>query len=288
MKSVLLACLAVLVIACGGNKGSNNGDAGGGDGDGGANGDGGGDGDGGTGDGGVSTGDARYQSNCTTPTPGNPQCSNCIDDDNDGDVDGYDIHCAGPLDNDEATFRTGLPGDNSDPKHQDCFFDGDSGAGNDKCDIHTCCILGVTDPTQCPYPGAYNPNACPPPVGTTPLDPQCIGVCGAGTPPGCDCFGCCTICDDNNNCYDIALGLSPNCNETNLSDPTVCIPCTKVASCNNPCGGDTCILCPGQDPDDVPPECNMTECPANQQSCTSMPCPDGSYCTNGCCVGIIQ
>ena len=284
MKSVLLSVLAVLVIACGGNKGSNN-DAGG-DGDGGT-GDGGGNGDGG--DGSVNTSDARYPSNCTQPTPGNPQCSNCIDDDLDTDIDGDDIHCSGPLDNDEASFKTGLPGDNVDPKHQDCFFDGNSGAGNDGCDIHTCCILGVTDPAMCPFPGQYNPMACPPPIGTTPLPQMCIDVCGSGTPAGCDCFGCCTICDANNVCYDIALGQSPLCNETNLDDPNVCVRCTKIPSCGTPCGGDTCILCPGQDPDDVPPECNETPvCPGGQQSCTNTPCPEGTYCSNGCCVGIIQ
>src|ERR1700753_3665886 len=50
-------------------------------------------------------------------------CSNGIDDDGDGLADADDPECVGPNDNDEATFATGMPGDNKDPKWQDCFFD---------------------------------------------------------------------------------------------------------------------------------------------------------------------
>src|SRR5262245_10911807 len=39
-------------------------------------------------------------------------CSNGIDDDGDGLVDGFDPECTGPLDNDEGSFATGIPGDN--------------------------------------------------------------------------------------------------------------------------------------------------------------------------------
>jgi hypothetical protein len=272
MKSLFLICCAVFAIACGDKKGGSGTD--------------GGNGDGGDGDGGVV--DGAPPAGCTAPVPGNPQCSNCIDDDADGAIDGYDIHCSGPADNDESTFKTGLPGDNVDPKHQDCFFDGDSGAGNDGCDIHTCCILGVTDPTMCPFPGQYDPMACPPPVGTTPLPPMCTEVCGAATPPGCDCFGCCTLCNSAGQCFDIALSQSPMCTEDVLGDPTKCVPCTKIPSCGpTECGGETCILCPGQDPDDLPDECNQT-CPPDVPSCTTTECPDGLYCSNGCCIQIIQ
>ncbi|MEJ7603209.1 MAG: hypothetical protein WKG01_35305 [Kofleriaceae bacterium] len=276
MKILFIIC-AMCVIACGGKSGS--GTDGGGD-------DGGG-GDGG-GDGGGVTFDAQIPAGCTAPIPGNPQCSNCKDDDDDGEIDGFDIHCTGPTDDDEASFKTGLPGDNVDPKNQDCFFDGDSGDGNDGCNVHICCILGVTDATMCPYPGNYQPSACPPPVGTTPLPTKCKEVCGNATPPGCDCFGCCTLCNDAGQCFDIALSASPNCTEDVLGDPTKCVPCTQIPSCGpTNCGGDTCILCPGQDPNDLPDTCTPT-CPADVPSCLNQDCPDTLFCSNGCCIKVVQ
>src|SRR3569833_2466017 len=68
-----------------------------------------------------------------TCTPGGPQCSNCKDDDGDGLIDGFDPECTGPFDNDEGSFATGIPGENKDAINQDCFFDGDSGAGAGGC-----------------------------------------------------------------------------------------------------------------------------------------------------------
>ena len=60
---------------------------------------------------------------------GSPQCSDGIDNDGDGKIDYDDPECVGPLDNDESSFATGIPGDNMDACKQDCFFDGNSGAG---------------------------------------------------------------------------------------------------------------------------------------------------------------
>jgi len=116
----LVACLAVFAFACGSN--GNNNDSMGGD-----------DASVGGFDGGNH--DAPFTGTCN-PNPGAPQCSDCKDNDGDGKIDGFDIQCTGPLDNDEATFATGIPGDNKDAVMQDCFFDGDSGAGNDGCNIH--------------------------------------------------------------------------------------------------------------------------------------------------------
>jgi hypothetical protein len=118
-------------------------------------------------------------------------------------------------------------------------------------------------------------------------------MCGPLAPAGCDCFGCCTLCDpDTNICYDIATNpsTSPNCTEDNLADPAACMRCDKVTSCSGgECGGTTCVLCPGQDPNDLPAECGgMNTCPAGEQSCTDTPCPGGTYCSNGCCIAIIQ
>jgi hypothetical protein len=233
---------------------------------------------------------------CTGPAPGNPQCSNCIDDDGDGYIDSFDLQCTGPSDNDEATFQTGIPGDNIDAVKQDCFFDGNSGAGNDGCDIHVCCLLGARDVASCPI-GAnmYNPADCPPPIGTQPLSQKCIENCGKLAPPGCDCFGCCTLCDPaTNQCYDIATNpnTSPDCTADTLGDPMKCLRCTKVTACGpSECGGQTCVLCPGQDPNDLPPGCNgMTTCPIGTTSCANgATCPSSTYCDAGseCCVGII-
>jgi hypothetical protein len=38
------------------------------------------------------------------------QCDNCIDDDGDGLIDGFDPHCIFSLDDDESSFSTGIPG----------------------------------------------------------------------------------------------------------------------------------------------------------------------------------
>ncbi|MEO8705527.1 MAG: hypothetical protein ABI867_36190, partial [Kofleriaceae bacterium] len=191
---------------------------------------------------------------------------------------------------------TGIPGDNIDAVKQDCFFDGNSGAGDDGCNIHVCCLLGATTVADCPI-GAnqYDPTDCPPPIGTQPLSQQCIDTCGALTPPGCDCFGCCTLCNPLNptECYDIITNpnTSPDCTVETLSDPTKCVRCTQVTACGDPeCGGSTCILCPGQDSGDLPAECNgNTSCPVGSTSCTAdADCPANNYCsTSQCCVGVI-
>jgi hypothetical protein len=36
------------------------------------------------------------------------QCSSCKDDDGDGQIDGFDLQCTGPNDNDESSFATGI------------------------------------------------------------------------------------------------------------------------------------------------------------------------------------
>lgn len=293
----LLSCLALLslVIAGCGDSGNTGDDT---------------TGDGGTGDGGT---DAEV---CTgigcvggidappfggTCTAGGPQCSNCVDDDGDGDIDGFDIECSGSLDNDENSFSTGIPGDNIDTVMQDCFFDGNSGAGNDGCNIHVCCILGATSKSECPI-GAnrFEVSECPPPLGTTPLSQKCIDTCGKLAPPGCDCFGCCTICDPANpaNCYTINTNptTSPGCNETTLSDPAICKTCVKNTMCGNEeCNitdPTSCILCPGQDPSSLPASCMGTAtCPPGTTVCDAAnpagACPANTFCSNGCCIGVI-
>ncbi len=280
MISLLRACAAIaLLAACSHHAGN-------GSGDGDANG--GGDGDGGIGP----TIDAPPFSGVCDPN--GPQCSNCRDDDGDGFIDGFDPECTGPSDKDEKTFATGIPGDNKDPVEQDCFFDGDSGAGNDGCNIHVCCLLGARTVEECTIgQNRYNPKDCPPPIGTMPLSDTCIKTCGKLTPPGCDCFGCCTICDPvNHDCHDILINPadSMGCGPTTLGDPAKCLACVKNTQCgSSQCGGQTCILCPGQDPSTLPTSCNgATMCPIGQQSCAADgACSEGAYCSSGCCIGVI-
>src|SRR5262245_55117946 len=254
----LLGCIAaVALIACGHNGGNN------GDGDGGT---GGGDDGGGSGSGG---GDGGFGGSCTPG--GSTECSDCIDNDGDGKVDGFDPQCSGPRDDREDSFATGIPGDNIDATWQDCFFDGNSGAGNDGCNQHVCCLLQVTK-ANCPIkPTQYDQNACYQPFGNTPVPQKCIDVCSPLTTPGCDCFGCCTICqvgNDPSSCRDIIVNsaVSPTCTQTNITDPgpdgtdntgdEPCKRCVKNPDCGNSgCGGATCVLCPGQDPSTLPPSC---------------------------------
>jgi len=296
-KRLLFVCLVIAAtVSCGG-KNNNNDSAGGGD----ANGDGSGNGDGGGNGDGIGTGDGGGGGMCT---PQQAQCNNCADDDSDGKIDGFDPECTGPLDNDESSFATGIPGDNKDAINQDCFFDGNSGAGNDGCNQHVCCLLGATNTTQCKQKligivnnpdqegNKYDVTQCFMPLGNAQVPQQCKDVCGAITPPGCDCFGCCTVCDAAG-CVDIAINpaTAPNCDETTIHDPSKCPVCTKVADCGGgDCGGSTCILCPGQDPGDLPPECNgMPTCPTGTVPCDANgQCAEGAFCSNGCCIGIIQ
>src|SRR5258706_13201255 len=81
------------------------------------------------------------------------------------------------MDNDEATYATGMPGDNRDPKWQDCFFDGNSGAGDDRCRYPTGCLTGEI---------ARTAPACA-------ITQACLDHCAPMAPPNCDCFGCCTL-----------------------------------------------------------------------------------------------
>jgi len=166
---------------------------------------------------------------------GSTQCSNGVDDDGDGNSDGFDAECTGPFDNDEGTFATGIPGDNRDPKWQDCFFDGNSGAGDDGCRYSTGCLDGSLeqDDPKCT------------------LAQSCIDFCARLTPNGCDCFGCCTLQLPDGSTVD-ALETS-SCSLDKLDDEDACPRCTKSSQCGNTCG--ECELCPGKTLADLPAKC---------------------------------
>ena len=234
---------------------------------------------------------------------GTTQCTDCIDNDNDGLIDGSDPECIGPLDNDEATYATGIPGDNIDPCKQDCFFDGNSGSGDDKCLWELKCDPASPGAPDCPYDPNY--KNCP-----TQQSQQCIDFCTKLTPNGCDCFGCCEVPLPGGGTTNILL--APTCTIADAADPTKCPPCTPTASCDNPC--ETCELCLGKS--ELPPECfpdagtggaggaggsggtggaggsggcPTPVCPAGQQACglsCLAPCPAGQYCLTGCCIPI--
>lgn len=210
----------------------------------------------------------------------NCACSNGLDDDGDGQIDGFDSECTGPLDNDEGSFATGIPGDNRDPKWQDCFFDGNSGAGDDGCRYHTDCLYGLKEPSD--------PDCT--------LSSACIEFCGARTPSGCDCFGCCTVQREDGSTIDVLTGSS--CSLEQLDDPDACKPCVKSSTCTNDCG--ECELCPGKTVDDLPESCRPPEvdsgtpppgytCDEGRQVCgpEQPPCPSGYYCQLGCCTIVV-
>jgi hypothetical protein len=211
-----------------------------------------------------------------------PQCANCIDDDGDGLIDGADFECAGPLDNDEATFGTGISGDNMDACKQDCFFDGNSGQGDDRCEWNLKC-----DPKVTTGACTYDPNFknCP----ATQRD-ECVSKCSKLAPNGCDCFGCCNVQLPGGGSKDVRL--VGTCSMADIDDPVKCPPCTPVAGCQNPC--DRCELCVGKT--SIPADCATSSsdggtgqtCSVGQPCNADLPCPGGSYCLTGCCVPIVK
>jgi hypothetical protein len=210
------------------------------------------------------------------PVCGATQCTNCLDDDGDGAIDGEDVHCTLADDDDEWTFISAIPGDNLDPDPADCFYDGNSGSGDDDCQLPQCCLLSTCS-------GADDCS----------LSQQCIDFCAPLTPVGCDCFGCCTVCQDGN-CRDVLIfpDATPgwDCHDLdNLGDTVACPQCVKAADCSSSCdtGQDPdCVLCPGQRPAELPAECIMQNaCPDGRQVCSNnVACPASQYCANGCCI----
>lgn len=257
-------------------------------------------GDGGksTGTGGSVTGMGGSVSTAGTATTGTTACDNGIDDDGDGLIDGFDPECTGPLDDDEGTFATGIPGDNKDPKWQDCFFDGNSGAGNDSCRYATGCLTGELAQTD--------PDCV--------VSDSCIKFCARLTQNGCDCFGCCTVQLPDGSTLDVSA--SATCSVANVSDPKACPRCTKSTQCGNDCG--ECELCAGKTLSDLPASCTPPSgtggttgaggttgtggkstggaggtthtCDGGETICGPglAPCSSTEYCSFGCCIPAIR
>jgi hypothetical protein len=222
-------------------------------------------------------------------------CSNGLDDDSDGLSDGMDPECTGAIDDDEDTYATGIPGDNRDPKWQDCFFDGNSGAGDDGCRYATECLSGDLSSTD---------SSCE-------ITDACRDFCQARTPNGCDCFGCCSVQGSDGDVIDVVIAAT--CSTEKLDDADACPRCTKTTACENTCG--RCELCPGRAIEDLPSDCGMTsppdepppgepppgepppgeppppqidpptyECEGGRVCSDSLPCVGDSYCQLGCCM----
>jgi hypothetical protein len=208
-------------------------------------------------------------------------CGDGIDNDSDGVADGFDLECQGPNDNDEGSFATGISGDNRDPKWQDCFFDGNSGAGDDDCRYHVECVTGekAADDVDCV------------------VSDTCLDFCAPRTPNGCDCFGCCALERDGEQVY---VAITEECDEEDLDS---CVTCTPSTQCGNACG--ECELCPGKTVADLPASCfesdpgegqggtggsapSPVSCDDGGAVCSSTAdCPVGSYCAYACCVIVL-
>jgi hypothetical protein len=305
---ITLFLASALVSSACGSSSSTSGSAGSGPGSGGTG------GGGATSSGGATSGTGTYTGSGGAPTvtvscQGHIyQCGDLMDNDGDGKVDSQDPDCLGPCDNTEDSYFGGIPGQEGDPCRVDCYFDQDSGQGNDQCYWSHWCDPNEADPTYYPEPVngaqcAYDeskpvPTAGPP--GTcdelyTEQSQTCIAFCGPLTPNGCDCFGCCELPAGGGKYVWLgstgADGTSV-CSLDVVDDPDKCHPCLPVAACLNGC--DKCELCLGKD--ELPPECMPGEggaggggtgqCAEGIQPCGlagQSPCPDQYYCITGCC-----
>jgi hypothetical protein len=229
-----------------------------------------------------STGDSSgsLENDGTANDPDNPldcggtiyECGDGEDNDGDGHTDLFDPECTGPCDDDEGSFQTGIPGDNMDCK-QDCFFDGNSGQGDDGCIWDLRC-----DPENpganigCEYTGGNNCNNQPPNQ-----DADCVEFCLQFVPPGCDCFGCCTVQTDEGE-VDIFLNSHPDCSLENLA---ACEPCTQDDSCINDCTPAECEVCFGET--EPPKGCDEGMCDQGDPCMSNADCPTDYACYLGCC-----
>jgi hypothetical protein len=201
------------------------------------------------------------------------QCNNGIDDDGDGNVDGFDVECTGGIDDDESSFATGIPGDNRDPKWQDCFFDGNSGAGDDRCRYPTECLTGEL---------SLSDAACA-------VTQACRDNCLPRTPNGCDCFGCCAIALPGKS--EVTVLLTDRCSAEKIGDTDACPVCVPNPECsappNQPAPDPTDPSQPGE-PAEPDPGAPTFSCEGRTECSGSESCPVGQFCSQGCCLVVIE
>jgi hypothetical protein len=231
-------------------------------------------------------------------------CGDCVDNDGDGLIDMDDPDCLGACHNSEDSFFGSIPGQNHAPCDEDCYFDQDSGSGNDGCTwSHACDPLAVAPDfppggAQCAYDPStklFHGVSCAEAMTTQVAD--CAAKCGPLTPNGCDCFGCCAVPGAPTPIWlgSVDADGNPSCDLAHVGDPSRCKPCTQVTACLNPC--DTCELCVGKQtlppscPNaHAPPSCSVPECAGGVAACgvDCLPaCPDGQVCITGCCRDIV-
>jgi len=218
---------------------------------------------------------------------GTTQCSDGIDNDGDGKIDYADPECVGPLDNDESSFATGIPGDNIDACKQDCFFDGNSGMGDDGCLWQLKCDP-LSMEASCPYDAQYAQQHATECSLSASQSQTCIDKCQKLVPNGCDCFGCCVVPGAST-----PVRLAATCTAADFADPTKCPPCTQVTQCMTTCGH--CDYCIGKDtlPADCTPDAGVdsgtpNNCLPGYPACgpggiDPTMCPTDTGCVTGCC-----
>jgi hypothetical protein len=217
-------------------------------------------------------------------------CGNCEDDDGEGLIDALDPDCLGPCDNTEDSYYGGIPGQNNAPCRQDCYFDRDSGSGNDRCEASQVCdplSLAPDFPPSGDAACAYDPSSAT--SGQACADPQsqsCRDFCLPLTPNGCDCFGCCELPARSANFVWIGSETSGSgtCDAMSIADPAACRPCTPVPTCFNGC--EACEVCVGSTTPG--PGCGSApECGTTSRACNAVSgCSAGEYCITGCCIPV--
>jgi hypothetical protein len=215
-------------------------------------------------------------------------CGDCLDNDGDGLADDQDPECLGPCDNTEGpVLLSGGPGETGNQCSVDCYFDVGNGSGSGDCQWDLRCDP-LQPKDQCPYDPA--PNYCP---DVQPV--ACDDQCGAITPNGCDCFGCCTFPElagmgpGGGDGY-VYIGSESGCTFDTVTDPAFCQACTPAGNCLNTCG--RCEICLGKStiPADCFPASAGDRCPIGKQECGLSgddPCQPGSFCLTGCCTDIV-
>ena len=226
---------------------------------------------------------------------GQTQCSDGKDNDGDGLIDYFDPECISPADNDERSFATGIPGDNIDACKQDCFFDGNSGMGDDGCLWQLQCDPQSVEP-KCPYSMQYANQHTDTCSVSASQSQRCIDTCRKWVPNGCDCFGCCVVPGAST-----PIRLAATCTAADFGNPMKCPPCTQVTQCSNPC--ERCEVCLGKPT--VPADCTATPdagtdsgtdsgtpggcegytpCGPGTANPDPLSCPANTFCLTGCCV----
>jgi hypothetical protein len=164
------------------------------------------------------------------------QCNDLVDNNSNGLIDLTDWYCKSADDNDEASFYSAIPGDDLNlPAALDCWFDTDSGSGNDGCSIHACCGIAGACPQELDA-AHFDENQCT-------VSQACADNCRPLVKAGCDCFGCCQICTQETGCVDVFVNpaVSPSCSIENIGDPSLCRRCVQ----NNECLGLSRIFADG-------------------------------------------